>query len=44
MAERKGYLQSILGEYMKRKQDVADALQMELGAPKLFSENVQAYP
>lgn len=42
VAERKGYLKSILAEYMKRKQDVADALQVELGAPKLFSENVQA--
>ena len=42
VAERKGYLESILAEYMKRKQDVADALQVELGAPKLFAENVQA--
>jgi acyl-CoA reductase-like NAD-dependent aldehyde dehydrogenase len=42
LAERKGYLEKILTEYMKVKQRVADALQQELGAPKAFAENVQA--
>jgi aldehyde dehydrogenase (NAD+) len=42
IVERKVYLEKILGEYMKVKQRVADALQKELGAPKAFAENVQA--
>jgi aldehyde dehydrogenase (NAD+) len=42
LEERKALVGKIVAEFMKRKQDVADALQKELGAPKLFAENVQA--
>uniref|UniRef100_A0A7S3PLH0 aldehyde dehydrogenase (NAD(+)) n=1 Tax=Aplanochytrium stocchinoi TaxID=215587 RepID=A0A7S3PLH0_9STRA len=40
--ERKGYVQKIIQEYMKRQKDVASALQKELGAPKFLAEKVQS--
>ncbi len=40
-AERLELLQSILGEYAKRQDDLADAMTEELGAPTKFSHEVQ---
>jgi aldehyde dehydrogenase (NAD+) len=42
VAERKVYMQRILAEYMKRQKEVAENLQKELGAPKIFAERVQS--
>lgn len=41
LKQRKGYLQRILGEYMKRAKQIAEALVCELGAPREFAEKVQ---
>lgn len=42
LEERKGYIGRILEEYESRIDEVAEALQYELGAPKLFARKVQA--
>lgn len=41
VAERKAFITRILDEYAKRKHEIADNLQRELGSPKTFAERVQ---
>lgn len=42
LAERIGYLEALRDVYARRRQDLADAIRLEMGAPARFALNAQA--